>query len=291
MSIQAVQAIPAVPPRYGLLVAAAPAQISAAPGAPITDVSGIEWSPEQFVGGGISAIDCDGGTAALGTKTNPANTTAEPFNVWAEDHCSTFGFRDHDFEGRARRALDAVQSAYVAREFWLGEIAQAAPLQNDWLTQDPKVVTGAAVAPLEAMAELETGLAAMLGGRRGMIHCTPGMMIRLLNAYVMTQVGTQWLTPVGTVVVADAGYPGTGPDPGSNAHEWMYATSMVAVRLGEVMLVPGSDWRATTAQQRTNSVKLVAQRPALVQWDSNAPAGTHHGVLAAETTVTKFAGL
>lgn len=289
LSKQAVQAIPATPPRYGLFIACGQASIEPAPGARVTDASAIEWSPEQAYGGGVVTIDCDGGTDEISPDTNIGRTTSEPFIVWAEDHCSTFGFRDHDFAARARRQLEAVQSAQAAEELWKGSLAAATPLANMYLAKDPQILTTAASAVLDAFVLLEMGLAEMLGGRRGMIHCTPGMLARLANAYLIERQGTVWVSPVGTVVVADAGYPGTGPAGDNGGKEWMYATPFIQYRLGEVMMVPG-DWRETV-DRATNDVQVVAQRTVLLQWDWNIPAGDEVGVLAVETSLTAFAGL
>jgi hypothetical protein len=288
---QAVQAIPATPPRYGLLVVATPATIVPAAGATVNDGMGIEWAPEQAYGGGVVALDC-GSTTTIDEDPYPANVESDPFVVWAEDHCSTFGWRDHDYEARATRQLEATQSAQIAHELWHGTLAQAEGLANAWLREDPFIVTGAAVAPNVALALLESGLAEMLGGRRGMIHCSPLMLTYLRTEYAIEQVGTTWVTAMGTALVADAGYDGSAPDGNGSTNEWLYATPWVQYRLGAAEVLgadqPGG-WQRYF-DRSLNKVKVQAQRTALLQWDYTVPAGSKHGVLAAQTNVAAFGG-
>ena len=62
----------------------------------------------------------------------------------------------------------------------MGTLAQAETLDNGWLVDDPKILTGAAVAPSEALAFVEIGLAQMLNGQRGMIHVSPQVLDQLV---------------------------------------------------------------------------------------------------------------
>jgi hypothetical protein len=289
-SKQAIAAPPATPPRYSLLFVANQIQNG-------DDwMQGVRWAPEQTLGGGVLALDCFGSTDSMTPDTNSGWAEAEPFSVWAEDHCSTFGFLARDYEARALRQLEAMQSFQVAHEFWTGDLAQSASLDNHWLTEDPKILTSTALAPAEALAIVDMGLGQMLGGRRGMIHVSMQVLDELAVNDAITLNGQLWLSPAGTPIVADAGYPGDEPDAGdADAHQWIYGTSMVQYRLGEVMLVPGTldEARAQATARATNLTTVFAQRLVLLQWDSEIPIGTSgkEGVLAAETTTAAFAAL
>lgn len=285
---EAVLAIPAAPPRYGLLVAANQ----------ITDQvrwqGGITWAPEQNRGGGAVAFDCKGQTATLTPGTNLALAKADPFVVWAEDHCSTLGSQGRDFEGRARRQLEATQSYRIANELWLGTIAQASTLDNHWLTEDPEILSPATpLAPIPALALIDEGLGQMLAGQRGMIHVSPNLLDQMDAGGGLTKSGDLWVTGMGNIIVADAGYPGTKPDAASSTNQWIYATDLISYRLGEVMIVPGSlaEARAQATDRSVNLIQLYAQRLALLQWDTTIPVGNHSKkpVLAVETTVPAFA--
>ena len=309
---QAAEAPPASPPRYGLLFAAQQVMVEAglysAPSGPgmaegfpaplTTDLrwqGGLQWAPEQTLGGGIIGIDCYGATDAMTTDTNPAITTADPVVVYAEDHCSTLGWKGRDFEGRARRQLEATQSYRIANELWMGTLAQSETLDNAWLTDDPKIVSGAAVAPAEALALIDIGLAHMLGGRRGMIHVSPQVLDQLATNNSITLTGQLWLSPMGNIVVADAGYPGTEPLNAAGSDQWIFGTSIVTYRLSDVQIIPGtfSDAQkiAQSMNRSINDITIYAQREVLLQWDWNIPAGNKFGVVAAETTTAAFTAL
>ena len=82
--------------------------------------------------------------------------------------------------------------------------------------------------------------------------------------------GTLVTKSKGSIVVAGAGYPGTGPTGASNAtpeagHSWAYATGMVDVRLTNVVVSP--DKLAMAIAPGTNEVTYRASRFAAVSFD------------------------
>jgi len=286
---QAIAAPPAVPPRYSLL--------SCAQEIDNDDrwELGVRWAPEQTLGGGVVGVDCTGETDPMSTNTQPAWSEADPFVVWAEDHCSTLGSLARDFVGRATRQLEATQSYRVAEELWSGALAQADSLDNVWLTENPEIVTSTPLDADDAASLIDHALGRMLGGRRGMIHVSIQMINELTQGRTLIQQGQQWVTTAGNLVVADAGYPGTDPDGhGDTTHQWIYATPMIAYRLGPIGIIPGSiedlQIRAQATNKQTNLTTVYAERQVLLQWDSLTPIGTTGttGVLAAQTSVAAF---
>lgn len=270
MSKQAIDAVPAQPPRYGLLVAA-----SVIADETRWEIGGVAWSPEGCNGGGVMTVDC-GSTEQLVIDNNPANAEADPFGVWAGDKCSTFGFKARDYEGRARRLLAATESFHIAHELWTGDLSVAEGLDNEPLASagaDTVTAAASAVDVVTAFGLLDGALAACGAGRRGMLHVTPQVLLHARSQYLVELSGQQWITPLGTIVVADAGYDGSGPNgenPGTT--QWAYATSMVQVRLSPIDVVPGSFAdavaRAQAVDRSVNTVELRAERLALVQWDA-----------------------
>lgn len=289
MGKQSVAAPPATAPRYSLLFCASQVPDQNAD----KWIQGIQWISEQFVGGGLVDIECDGSTSEMQVDGNGDLTGQVPFNVYAEDHCSTLASLARDFEARARRQLEATQSHWMARELWLGQLSAGEALGNPWLTEDPHVLTSAPISPDEALALLDIALAQMLGGRIGMIHVSPQILDLLQEGKGLIQRqtagGLLWTTSMGTTVVADSGYPGTGPDNLSPAstNQWMYGTPAIQYRLGAVEIL--GDPKGSGVNKPINFTTVWAQRPALLQWDSNVPAGDSKlGVVAAETDVEAF---
>lgn len=252
--LQAVTAPPATPPVYGLLKAATI----------VTDdvhwQSGIKWSPEQIGGGFAGCLDCGGGSVDLDQATNPIVGHAEPFLIYAEDHCSTFGFGARDYEARARRQLAAVESALIAHEFQTGDVGgDCTPALDNVALEDGVDLGGSGVPVIEAFALLEQALAEKFDGRRCMLHVTPGTMTEAKAAFLVELTGGVWITALGSIVVADAGY-----RPISAAH-WAYGTSLVQIRESPVE-VPNTF--EESVDRANNSVVVYAERLALVQYDS-----------------------
>jgi hypothetical protein len=185
-----------------------------------------------------------------------------PFVVWAGDHCSSFGWQAHDFKGRAQRALLAVESYQIAREFWTGTQAQASAWPNFFLT-GPETYTlgGGPQSSAAALALLEQALAETSLGQPGMIHCTRqvasalselGNTFRSVNGLIVTYMGN--------IICPDAGYPGTGPGGAATAggNQWAYATLMPTVRRSPIVLLPDT-WEEVL-DRRTNTVDWRAER-------------------------------
>lgn len=293
-----VQPYPASPPTVGLIASAR-----------MPDDQGARWqggfayAPENCAGGGPidpcytapillldeeiraavnpyynpgnpGGADPGGSRAGVGSKTLPSNIPVvqfQPIILVAGDTCSPWE-RDRDYQGRARRLLLADQSRQLAREFWRGDVAQAANARgaawpNRWLADNANVdvVTSAPATPVDALACLEDALAAC-SPQRGMIHCTYGTLVHWKLLGGVERVGQQMVTPNNTIVVADAGYDGSGPhgQPPSTGSVWAYATDMVDVRLDEIQVYPDED--AQALDRAANTFAFRAERLAAATW-------------------------
>lgn len=280
--LQAVAPIPAQKPVYGLLVAADVTENDTIAPAGIEQTraerwqQGITWAPEQIGAAGAAQADCLGGTPdGLDPADNEAAETAEPFVVWAADRCSTFGWEARDYEARARRQLAATQSYSVAREFQLGTIRDAQGLENVALVDGTVLESGGSLAIDDAFAVLEGAMGDRFKGRRCMIHLSPQLMTYAKEFRLIEQAGQKWVTALGTIVVADAGYTSEPTGDGGALQLWAYGTSLVTVRLSSIMLVPGSleEARAQATDRATNTTTIVTERLALVQVDYGNIAG------------------
>lgn len=267
-------------PFYGLLVAAE----TITDGDPRWALGGATWESEvvseDMAGqsGLVAMRDCDAaGNPGAGATSWVRQQS--PVLVWTVDKCSTLGSADRDFQGRATRALEAVQSFQIARELWEGNAASAQPDAgldtpgSTWFL-DPDLLTyatsGSAVSVVAGLSCVEQHLAETLEGQRGMVHVTVGVLTALLAEQAIWRDGTLWRTANGHVVVADAGYTGNGGAGGNGgdagASQFIIGTDMLSVRLGPILVTPDSVADAT--DHRINDVLFTAQRPALVVWDA-----------------------
>jgi hypothetical protein len=194
-----------------------------------------------------------------------------PFAVLVEDHCSAFGWQAHDYLGRAERRLRAVESAAIARELWTGELAAAAGHTNNRRLADAttteNLTPSAAVSLTRGVAELEDAIAGCLDGGRAMIHMTRGTAFALAQGGGLRREGNLLLTVNDSIVVPDAGYPGTSPAGVTPAagERWAYATPMVTVRRSTPRIVP--DTLAEAIDKDLNTIAYSADLLAAVTFD------------------------
>lgn len=202
-------------------------------------------------------------------ERNTAQIEYEPFGVRAGESCSAFGFSQRDYEGRARRLLEACESKQIANEFWTGDLATERAWPNRFLADtDSDVVTDGPTAVIDVLACLEQGLAECACGTRGMIHATPQLVTHwaALGNSVLRREGGLLLTIHDTIVVTDAGYDGSGPSgQAAGASQWAYATGLVTVRRSPIIITPGDISQALT--RTVNTIEYTAQRLAAVTWD------------------------
>jgi hypothetical protein len=253
--------------------------------------NGWAFQPEACTGGWVED-PCDPEPRI--TDDRPGFIEGEPFAVVVPDRCSTKGFLAADYEARARRLLLRKQSKLIAAELWDGDLAAAAGWPNQTLigaaevpggaAEPPDVLTNGAASALGSLACLEQYLAEC-SGDRGMIHCTPQLATTWAAlGHVLRREGALLLTALDTIVVPDAGYPGSGPGgtPASTS-QWAYATGMVTVELSPVEITPPT--MAEAVDRATNTVEFYAQRLAAVMWD-----GCCHGAAEVDLPVCLVGG-
>lgn len=272
-----VLAPPARAPQYGLIAAAPVIDDGALP-------TGWAFTPEGCGNSGKLPILCAGNTTDMqlgsedGSDWNGATIEGDAIWIYAEDRCSSLGSRNRDWQGRARRQLTAVESYELADELWSGTVTQAATpdLENRWLAgpaAQSDTLTSSGVTPVAALGCITQGLAEGLKGQQGMVHVTPQLLQHLAADSIITKQGNLWVTAMGHIVVADAGYDGSGPDGvAASTTQWMYGTPMIRVRLGTVEVIPGdlSDARnlAIALDYPVNTIAVYAGRLAGYQWDN-----------------------
>jgi hypothetical protein len=218
----------------------------------IRDV-GVRWG----TGAEFRSIACSGDASAfdvcaLPTFPDGARSTladVDPFAVVVPDTCSALGYLYNDYQARALMKHKAWESFVIAQQFWSGVV-----IPNSFHLASGGAVTdispsGASLAPHEALGLMESELGECLRGARGMIYVTPRIFGELFLAAGLYRPnnGRQVFTHMGTIVAADAGFPGT--DPNGNVEsptvEWMYGTAPAKVyRSNPVVYPTEADYRS-----------------------------------------------
>jgi hypothetical protein len=257
----------AAPPALGLVASAV------RPQDPDTRwTAGMAWIPERC---GITyqlipyCSDAD-------PDTHDADTTGavyyRPPAVRFAVACTTMG-GGVDSE-RMLRVVDAATPYVIARELWSGTAAQAeanyaTPFggtgTNPYLASGAASVVGSgAASPAVALGLLEQAALDAGMGQRVMLHVPPDVL-PLFGLGQIRMVGNDLLTMNGSYVIADAGYPGSGPagqDPGATV--WAYATSLVSVRMTGIEI---EDVPAQTVDRATNTMTVWANRVIAATFD------------------------
>lgn len=248
--------------------------------------------PERWEGGidhrpmgcGDTSIwaPCDDTTKV--TQDQPSITSNQPFQIYADDTCSTWGTPLEERKQRAYENLVRHESNTIGDEFWTGAKGIAAGYSNLSLVNDATDLNSGSgvVSPTTlALGALQEALAQGLGdGQAGLIHATR----RTVSKWY--QLGALWyernldldfwtgdgylVDEFGNIIVSSGGYDGseiTGENPATAETPWAYATGPVVVRLGGVDYVP-ADWAgAAPALTRDNDATIFAERAVTYELD------------------------
>lgn len=171
----------------------------------------------------------------------------EPYALWFSDSCSTATFMSRDFVGRALARYQANESAFMAFEFAMGQVATAAGSPNFFLSNGDAVDVGGGSAwpAMQALGRLQEQVGQFNGFfGRYMIHAPRDVASAWFAYGLIRREGNLLLDAYDNIVVADAGYTGAGPEgeARTSTTAWVYATDPVQVRLdGQVTLLPNRD--------------------------------------------------
>lgn len=232
-------------------------------------ISGAQWRPEPLRtegSGDLGTWKVDAANTAMsGASVSPAATGAA-FGVWAGEVSSSFDGRWDDLVSRVSRKLVAYESREVASQLW-----------SDALGVNPSLKLTGAGASLAGASGGQT-IARSIGiadnaiadtWGRGMVHMRPETLAGAVSATVLTKEGNVWMTPLGNIVVADAGYSGLSPaGSGSVGDDFICVTPSVEVHRSNVTTLP-TELR-DGLNRSTNELTVYAMRYVMTVWDYSA---------------------
>lgn len=194
----------------------------------------------------------------------------DTYTLWKGVSCSARPGELDAAQARARALLLVDQHRQLEREFWTGDVHQAASpdLEGRWLAQDGEVEELSQDAPLVyALAALQealgSGSGSGVGCGRGMIHATVQTAALWFAANALRREGGLLLDVFDNIVVPGVGYDGSAPDGTVDATgetAWAYATGIVDTRLAEISTRGAHD-------PDNNDVIALASREAIAYWD------------------------
>lgn len=273
-------------------VAAAPRALGALLTAAIPGDTGTDWGKgvitwPEAAAGWRTVADCAPAKVDYDYGISADPVGAVPFVIQTVTRCPRIAL-DLLVE-RATRQLEAVTSQAMARELWTGDLTRAEPFTLPdgvpFTLANPRPDNGTDVAgpwlnphlaaaemldpvghPAEAVGAVEAASADKLAGGPLYIH-VPVDYLMPLSQFGFRTDGNVMRTPLGSIVVCDAGYPGTNGQAGPPV---VYATGPVVTWVGEPLV--HSD-PASIVELGTNAVAVHAERPALVLFDPQTATG------------------
>lgn len=243
----------------------------------------IAW-PESAAGWRV-VQDCSDAEQDYDVASSGSAVGAHPFLIQTAVDCPRASIPE--MAARARRRIEAISSQAVARELWTGaatlgdpwqlapgitwELSNPAPVAGSWANPYLRAATlindaATALPAMAAVGQVEAAVADRTIGGPIYIHVPLDVLFEL--AIGLEKRGDVLLTPAGSVVVADGGYPGTTDD--TNTTLAIYGTGPVQVWLGEPTVYDEPTWVVDPA---TNVARVWAERPALTLFDPQTLVG------------------
>lgn len=165
---------------------------------------------------------------------------------------------------RARALLDVETLPIVAREMWTGYRSDQVGTDNPRLVgPSSTVLSPSPVSVVEAIAAMEDAFGEAIPGLPQLIHAPRKAVAYMAAAGLVSSTpasGRIWSTN-SSLVVADRGYPGFGPDgaPPSGSVVWMASTGPVEIRTTPIA-VNASEPTESSIDARTNNAVIRATR-------------------------------
>lgn len=249
----------------------------------------VQW-PESAAGWRV-VQDCSDVEQDYGLGVSGDAVAAHPFLIQTVVDCPRAPIPQ--MAERARRRIEAISSQAVARELWTGAATLGDPWQLPpgvtWALSNPAPATGSwanpyltagtllnadavsASGPLPtataALGQVEAAVADRTVGGPIYLHVPLDVLFEL--AIGLEKRGDLLVTPAGSIVVADGGYPGTSSDTAGSPLA-IYGTGPVQVWLGDPRVY---DDPSQVVNHRDNRARVFAERPAMTLFDPQTLVG------------------
>jgi hypothetical protein len=233
--------------------------------------------------------DCtaDDVAAEYGDETEFSPVATRPFVIQTVTHCPRGPISV--MRDRAERNLRAITSTALAHELWTGEAsaldpwslptgqvtlanprpdlgtADEGPYVNPYLTGAGSALATGATTIEEAIGLVEAEVEDRIAGGPVYLHIPS---VHLMSLLTLRDEGDLIRTPLGSIVVADAGYP---PELSDDSEEMtVYGTGPVQYWLDEPVVYDKDSW---VVDHETNRVAVWAERAAMLMFDPQSLVG------------------
>lgn len=230
-------------------------------------LSGVTWTPYGCPDTTSLPVDleCDGVDQTFSSPTAFGSFASfQPFRMEFAVDCSVLGGMGVNGEKLRAYALEVIQ-ADTSRQLARQAMFTQPETENIGFYDEADAVGTSDTTPVGALAAVESGLAQRLNNGLGMIHVSPGMASRLVSASALERRGGQLYSPLGHLVVADAGYVGAGGVAGQST---IYGTGVVRYQTTEVNFLStpweNFDWANNITEAQAERYGIVLFEPCAV---------------------------
>lgn len=241
---------------------------------------GVQYTPDVCAFPLETSATCVSGIGAVKTATGSIpNRGADSFAVYTWLDCPLVGIGYDELRARTLRAHENNAQTVVETVFWTGgnfntvqHLAEDTPITEvvggstvNLQTAASVIVTGA-VDVVEAIGRLEQAMAGCYGGTP-LIHVPRGVAVHLASNHALEKKGNRLVTPLGSVIVAAPGYPGTSPSGATPpaGTTWLYATGSVKMLQSEPQFTAAS--AAEVLRRDVNDSVLIVEQRFTFMWD------------------------
>lgn len=261
---------------YGLLVDIArelPKEMVSERGIERWQLAGVTYQTWGCPDLNVQRVDCDDLLTINEVEDLGDIEVSRAFEMYLAVDCSTLSSDPAEMDARLDNWLSVKSSAALARELLTGTNSGGIAFDSE-----ADVLTNTAEFLPYGLARIEDWLGTTLDGGLGYIHMSPAT---LLLAAAQTSVywdGSNWRTPSGHVVVADAGYttnvtPSSGgATAASGLERWVYTSGPVFYSLSNIERIGR---RNQESRDMTRNVDIFrSHRYGMVAFDPCAVAAT-----------------
>lgn len=236
--------------------------------------SGFEWESDCSVITDSTLPPCPEPVASKSEDGGLVFCSAEPFTVYGSYKCSTGGRPVSEAMDIAGSRLRRNKESGVEKIFWTGitpagTISPSLQGGNSFCDLIPIDLTppSGAVPPVLALATLESNMVECIPGGVGVFHMNVGLLPFLARDLLYTERDGKLYSPSGQLIIAGAGYPGTGPGnvPVVAGETWIFATGLVAVFKSDIFFTPSDVSQAIN--RRINDITFYAEQTFSVIWE------------------------
>jgi hypothetical protein len=237
--------------------------------------AGIEWESDCSIEVNSTLPPCPAPVAAKAEDGGLLFCHADPFTVYGNYKCSTGGRPAGDSRAISAHRLDRNKERGVEQIFWTG-MSSVGPINPSLqggnescmvLPVDLTPINGS-LDIIGAIAALESNIADCIPGGLGVIHVNYGVLPYLVhNLLARKENDGNFYTPSGQLVIAGAGYPGSGPGnvPASPGETWVFATGPIAVYASDIFFTPSDISQAI--DRSLNNISFYAEQTYSVIWE------------------------